>query len=482
MFNLGSLSFNIFSIILMICVVFRILQDNNKKSQYMFFLLIAIILDVSQIQGYFIRIAGKEVSYEDAYMAFFLIYSLIQLKYIKIERRLFFFSFCLFAIGIIGIFNEFIVPLPNKIINSDAFGGWDYYVSGLTSKTIVKINYMRFLLIYLRLLEYCVVALILKNTYSFSDYKNIIVKLIPWSKFVIYYGLVEFAFKNILKSAFLSKVNEFVLGIGNNTFAFGEKRMGLYVLQGLTREQSHYALSLFFAIVFLFIYYKKLKKHHSLVFVFYCSLAIAFMVLSGAFSALVYISIILVMLFLFDKKVVYRTEVYLKLVFVLAISVFLFSLLLLLFKSLDDSYYAERFLRIIDNFSLIVNNTWKGKISAYSEIVRFVSIFDTLRDFCNRPIFGLGCGVEWAHSGIVSMLSSIGILGSYFWWRISLFSKQRKTFNVLMVILVILPNLLCGSIDMMLSPVVLIFLNNDLFSVTDLSNKRKISYEYSLYY
>ena len=482
MFNLGSLSFNIFSIILMFCVVFRILRDNNKKSQYMFFLLIAIILDVSQIQGYFIRIAGKEVSYEDAYMAFFLIYSLIQLKYIKIERRLFFFSFCLFAIGIIGIFNEFIVPLPNKIINSDAFGGWDYYVSGLTSKTIVKINYMRFLLIYLRLLEYCVVALILKNTYSFSDYKNIIVKLIPWSKFVIYYGLVEFAFKNILKSAFLSKVNEFVLGIGNNTFAFGEKRMGLYVLQGITREQSHYALSLFFAVVFLFVFYRKINHNHVYKFYYYLLLSIMFMVLSGAFSALVYISIIVVMLFLFDKKIVFRSEVYLKSFFVLAGSFVLFFIMCFISKSLEDNYYAERFLRIINNFSLIINNDWKGKISAYSEIVRFVSIFDTLRDVSYRPVFGLGCGVEWAHSGLVSMLSSIGFLGLYFWCRLSLFSKHEKTSVFIMIILVILPNLLCGSVDMMLSPVVLLILNNQLFSLSEITAKREINYEYSLYY
>ena len=133
-----------------------------------------------------------------------------------------------------------------------------------------------------------------------------------------------------------------------------------------------------------------------------------------------------------------------------------------------------RFASIYDNIASIIHNTWQGNVGAYSEIIRFVSIVDTLKDVINRPLLGLGCGIEWAHSGFVTMLSCIGIIGTVIWLKLSMITKEGKLYFFTMVLLIILPNLLCGFVDMMLSATTIIIL--ELTNVINANGKGKRKY------
>ena len=53
-----------------------------------------------------------------------------------------------------------------------------------------------------------------------------------------------------------------------------------------------------------------------------------------------------------------------------------------------------------------------------STLARFTSIILTFLDFLNRPVFGLGVDVEFAHCFTITMLSSFGIVGTYSWWKL----------------------------------------------------------------
>ena len=39
-----------------------------------------------------------------------------------------------------------------------------------------------------------------------------------------------------------------------------------------------------------------------------------------------------------------------------------------------------------------------------------------MRDFVNKPLFGIGAGVELAHTGVITFLTNFGILGMLVWW------------------------------------------------------------------
>ena len=93
-----------------------------------------------------------------------------------------------------------------------------------------------------------------------------------------------------------------------------------------------------------------------------------------------------------------------------------------------------------------------------SDVVRLISIIDTTKDFLHRPLLGLGMGVEAAHSGVVSMLADIGVLGVFSWWKLVASIPHDKRGKIVVLVWILAANLLCGTQRIMYSVVVMVFI------------------------
>ena len=95
-----------------------------------------------------------------------------------------------------------------------------------------------------------------------------------------------------------------------------------------------------------------------------------------------------------------------------------------------------------------------GNLAYSSNSIRLYGIRYTLGIFCDRPILGVGIGNVFCDSGVVSLIASVGILGTMAWF-IYLLSwvgiewKLKLQLIVACFTLYVLPNLFANSIECM---------------------------------
>jgi hypothetical protein len=91
-----------------------------------------------------------------------------------------------------------------------------------------------------------------------------------------------------------------------------------------------------------------------------------------------------------------------------------------------------------------VNGTYTLGDDYSSEAVRLISSTETFKATLSRPIFGLGIGTAYSVSGIISILSNIGFLGLYIWYRL-LTTEYYKTKNKILIIIILTPIIFTGD-------------------------------------
>ena len=113
--------------------------------------------------------------------------------------------------------------------------------------------------------------------------------------------------------------------------------------------------------------------------------------------------------------------------FLMMLSTLLFYIASIIINVFIDTNIASRINQII---YLLNNVDFNSNIEAYAYIgyslARFISIHDGFLDFYNNPVLGLGLGVELVHSGIVMLLTDIGIVGFYLLIKIVLFKVNYQ--------------------------------------------------------
>lgn len=443
---------NFFSVILVLIIIWIFLSTDNNKRRLCSFIVVGLLLDVTNFQGYFISLSGKELPYRDFYSLFMSTYCLFYLLSIKVEKYAFLCSILLIFSSLSGIFFESLFPYQNLIINSDAEGGWDHYVAGLTSKQYLDINGPRVFLTLNRVVEFSFLCLILKSDFKKKDLVLIFLKLDNWLKLILIYGVFEFISKNLLNLGVVNQINDFVLGAGKYTYSFGDVRNGLFSLQGTTREPSHFAYTLYFIIVYFYVKHTFFNKLSSLFSDKFCIiLSCILLFISGSFSSFYFILCFFCFAFLFANKFISINKIKAKLFEILIIGIFLIFFIYILSSIYSDNYYFSRFDSVFRYLSYIIVDDWWGKVPAESQLIRMISIVEVLIDLSYSPIVGLGCGIQWAHSGFVTLLSNIGFLGVLLWYLLlSTFSKKFLSLLVIFL-LVVLPNLLCGFAENLLS-------------------------------
>ena len=442
-------SFSPFAIVTLFILLFLIIKNGFSVVLIVNLIIFNLLLEIAKPRGYFLQIGNGEYYCEDAISVISLFITIIFIFKNKISLAIFrLLSLALF-IAVCGLLLEIIFPLEEKILNPSIPGGWDAYVAGNAQKSYVQINYVRFALFVCQLLYFFSVCSIVIKYVDSRVFEYICKKIVFFSRFILLAAFIDFLFKYFLDSKLFYDSLSLLLGEGLNTYKFDDLRNGELLLQGITREPSHFAYSLFCISIFFYIQGKVEKRKSE---IFFILLSFFLMWLSGAFSSVLYSTCFILFGLIYGKLSENSKNIHVySLIFTFLILCFVI-VLFAISSTNSDNEILSRINNIRTAFLFIIEDDWRGRFAIASEYVRFISIIDTVRDFVNKPLFGIGAGVELAHSGVITFLTNFGILGMLVWWlSLIKISSNKRGSNILLLLLVILPNFLIGFYSTLLS-------------------------------
>ncbi len=414
----------IFSVIFVFALLY-IFSLKDRKEKYLNLLLLTVILNLWFLQGYFIKIGNKEIitcgNLADRVLFFYSLYYLYVTRSMipeKIKKRF----FLMLIIPLVGILLEVIFPFNGELLPYDAEHGWDGYVYGEYGKVNYIISLSQMLINYIKMAIVWFDIVAIKIICDKNDIIKLCHKMIITSYIVIWYGYFEFFLKNIISVPMLTYEFTAIFFGRNETSIWAEpakKGTEWFVLQGFTREPSHFVIVLFLISISMIIYNKIIdkgivleKKYSIRILVGNCVL----MYLTGGFSAIWCIGMLwgCYALVKFDA---YRASPK-RIIKIATMVMLLFTVIYSIVVMLGNEYVRERLDNLFMVFDMITDNPYillmlSGDVST---VARLVSIFDTFQVAIQRPLFGLGIGVQWAHDILATMLADFGIIGIITWF------------------------------------------------------------------
>ena len=427
---------NIFSFFLIAYVLFVVVFSKSLRMVYYKLLVLTCVMEILNLQGYFLVIGNTEMHYESFCEWVLLFFSLIYLAghksriptSISAPALLFLISF------LFSVLWELAFPYQGYLIS------WDLHLAGDTSRDLV-VKPVTFILIVLTnslpvMLNFVTTGIIVKRDYSKQDIRRIIHDIVKWCDYYLIYGVGEFIFKNIFHSEIHFTLVKLIFGAGRSTMTENQERVtGVNALQGLTREPSHFALSLMFIAILIIMDLRiNENKRINKKFLARISVCMFLMLLCGAFTTA--LGLLIVLLFFvwvyiddlkLQKKIFYS---------VCGIICVLIAAICLISTNVYLSYRLER---LIDSITYLNN----GTISTHSSFVRLYGISTLFKEVCGYNLFlGIGPGLWTAPSGIVTSLSFFGLLGTFLWFVFV--TRKTKLSCIPFIIVIIFPNILSG--------------------------------------
>jgi len=407
---------SLFSILFFIYIAIRIKPAKIWQVKELFFFLIPIELNLELFIniGYLFKIGNLEISASDFLLIILVFLAVDELLKKRVKRKLIIFSIILLYSIMVGLIALVIKPVDSEIISYSHNWDFDYYNSLFVPASIELVQIRMIFMI----IAYIPILILVQNSYP-PNFKNRIADAIYNSLIIIYIILlIEFILKNVLKSNLFSEIVLNIFGQSSSTVYRLLERGGTYGLQGLAREPSQMAKSLFLATaIFLLLCDNNVHKARKITilsivsFVFVRSLI--------GFASIIIIILMYYTIFKKDRKIL--------LLFILS------GLILILWNNLKSiGYYFDRISQVF-KFISASKNQWIN----YTDQPRMISIIETFRLFMKRPIFGIGYGITYAHSFIVTGLVSMGIIGMLIWFRMHLFNRMFEIRDLIILALII---------------------------------------------
>lgn len=426
-----------FSFIIILYWVFNLVRNDPKKAflnQFVFSIFISIFIEVGNfLNSDIIKIENWQMV---SILTFF--NALLLQRKVKITNRFFFFILFL----IVNIIVLIIMPYKKPVvvgaggIYEEVMSGNASYVAPFFSKFTVFFLILSVIQAYIVLVAYSI--------FSRKDLVYIIRKLSIGVKFIIVIVGVEIIFRYLIDGTIYNSILTTIFGTSPSTYTESILRGSGYMLQGLTREGSHFVYSSFTSLIILFIESKisPSSKKKNMLYVLIC---VAEIFMSMSFTTV----LIFVMLLLIYTVYNYNDENSrrFKRIFILTtiILVAIFQLGPIILSHLGNGYYSTRFLSSFEDVTSIINS--KSDITSFysaatisSTTTRIFSVIDALSTLAYRPLFGLGLGTNFCHGSTALTLSEIGILGLFFYVRFYFYSfkTRNKNFKIKITMLVII--------------------------------------------
>ena len=424
-----------FAIALVVAIIFILLRCKGIREQYLSLFALAAAVEMNNIAGFFVRVGGREIAYSDvALLAASLAGACYVISKRKIDRKQFVVSLLLMGAVLVGAVHTALWPPAVKII--DFTSSWDRYLFGLVGKTQAVIT-MQTALMAVRLLlfllnSYLIFQLEEDGLYWAAGFCKTVAKL------HILFALGEIITKYLLRSNVMTELRDLLFGVGSNTYLNLQQRGDGMAVFGWTREASHLPEVMFFFIV-LCVLTKDFRRQK-----LWMILAAVVMAMSMAFSALLYIGCAGVLLLcVYGNGRSKKTALALwagTVAFIAACGILV-----------ADDYYAVRLAEFFRDAALILSGKSSFSTgSVTSAKVRLLGIAETWQAFWKRPLFGLGLGTAYCHSGLVSLLSNLGLAGTGLWIYYCIGGgKARTQILLLFAVILLLPNILEGKLGML---------------------------------
>lgn len=425
------------SVLLLIYMGYILLAGGSSKEKYLSFLALATIMAIAMPQGYLLLVGDTEISSLrklSGLMCFLYGLYYILLHKIQLPQKLVFRTGMLLASIMAGVFVALVYPYTEPIIPPLPDYSWDLYTIGECTKIVAPLEIGNALRLYLGVVMFLGVVATVKLICDDDDLLNVLRKVIVYSQPLAYYGIFEFVEKNILGNLTLTyDINEIIFGVGESTFTHAfTKGSDLYVLQGVTKEASHFILSMFVIALSILIWNKiqavRFNKSGISVYHVYLLLLIILMILSGGFSAW-WCLFILFLIYFSLRYDIYKKTLRESIPYIIVTLMVVLSVIggILFFFGEEMEYAIVRTEDVLYTINVLATSGTLAAIGAEGELSTFsrlTSIFDVTSSFVDRPMLGLGIGFQFALAALPTMLSDLGIVGIILWFRVLLVSGR----------------------------------------------------------
>jgi hypothetical protein len=425
----------IFSWIVLAIIAYIAIVSRTSKERFIKILILNIVISTHFESGYFISLGGFELDYDQIISLFTAVFG-VMACHLKFNKKLLA-NLCFFygslLVGVIGLI---VFPYGEKIVTGSS-NNYDEVIAGTTSLQYASfdtgtISGLLFFAVF------SVITVCAWNVLNKEDLKRIIIRTAFYYKIILIYGLVETVLVYGLHTDIHRSVINTVMGQGAATFNSLITRGSGYMLEGLTREASHYMFSLFITMIVICTegYFTRKKQF------FWTSVIFFIALMSFSLSSVLYILGIIgySMLIMIRNDPVSARKKISKVIAILVMT-FITAIILILavwiiYINGSENYLILRLGESIESVMILFKGSSMSifAMSSYrtSSMIRLYSVIETLKLFIHRPLFGFGIGVLTCHGSTAMFLGDVGIIGCYSWYKmVTSTNYDIKQFSVM---------------------------------------------------
>lgn len=402
-------------------VLFICFRERKLKKAYISILALHIFICMSFEAGYFLKIDDLSIDYNifsDIVVAAFSVLMLLYKKGLKRDYTI----ICTIIATVIGVIGLLVFPLHKLMVVGDTL--IDRYWDGWS-----ELSYPSFGVSCIRsLIHYLVFLVELYTAFNVLEKKDLVrlINLVSkWSVLNLGVGCVEFLLKNIFHSNAFIELVSIVFGYNSDVFTNMELRGFLYRLSGLTTEASHFSYTLFLTSLILFANYCLTLKGRWKVI-----LAIILNVATMAFSCVLYVLIFFFIYILVKNK--QQNSFGNKAVKVVAVVTIIGVVAVVLYNTsaFQNSYLGQRLQEVFNDPLLRIDISNVRNYTYTSSRIRIISMLTTLKLVIYRPLFGIGIGTTSSHGSFASIVSGLGVVGTFLWLKALFYNNGAKEFDI----------------------------------------------------
>ncbi len=431
----------IFSVVICILLMYIALCKETIINKFKYIIILDLFFEIVNIRGTFVSGVGNfftDVTLLRIVVTFVGFYILLKKKTLIYKNELQW-GFILIMCVLLGYFYEIISPYDGLIVPKDVYGiyvtgsSWDLYVRGFISQSYINLSSYTIVVNTIKVLWLVFLVLMLKNVFSLTEIKYVLYRLVYILKPYSIVIFIEFLIKNVFGIIGIwPDIQQLFCGKFGDLPFFGEDtlRGDFYALVGFSSEPSYVIICLFKILILIMIANKIAEingenERANKTSKAYIGFIVLDMFLCGGASSIWYFIMLLILsvilsVDLYKKSIYYiLSNVIYNMKYLVAIVVGVGGMFYIIQNS--GMNYTDRIDAMISLITYVIidgNIPYALLGNDTSTLARFTSIILTFLDFLNRPVFGLGVDVEFAHCFTITMLSSFGIVGTYSWWKL----------------------------------------------------------------
>lgn len=417
------------TILSVIVIVLLIYGINKRKSVDIFIYITALAIAFESMMsvGDFLKLGSFRLGYSEFLILIDVIFAITIFSKNNISKKIFFGGLGLIVSCIFSLLVQLVIPYEGAVISEAA--AWDaYYFHGIPP-TQISIGFA-----HIKELIHLLIYIIILSLYFILPYKTkyrLLHKSYAFEKVFIWYGIFEVILVKFFNQQSLLKT--IIKGLVGDSYLSSAENVSLGVgsrLQGLKSEPSMYAIALLmFIFLAVILYYKDRKKEY----IIYSAIAFFLLIFSLSFNGIVCLFLLLMFGVIKKYQTMGKRTKYLVIFCFLLIIPIITQTYYYLYETEFDVYYLKRIHLALINMDDLSITGWKGDdaFALYdgSTAVRLVSMLGTFEYFIERPWLGLALGSTYGHSSYATILSSIGVIGWFFWAKFTFFCFANKTLS-----------------------------------------------------